>query len=254
MKFRSIAKRALWFLGFLLCLNTVHAMEKVTYSGDPASPAGYLCVPEGAGPFPAVVYQHGGHGEGVVIGGAPKETCTALAEAGYVALSPIRRGVRPTPDSTIENRLKGSLDDAAAGIAYVRKLKYVDPDRVGMIGMSLGGYMSLVLLSENAPVKAAVLMGAPDLSAKRSDFPFKELLPKIKVPVLGMVSKFDTGSRETGGMNIYEQMQVLTKDATEAGVKMNLIVYGDWSGHKMFFSIGDYWKDVVTFLDAEVKR
>ena len=63
-------------------------VEEVTYRTDPDL-KGYLCRPEGNGPFPAAIFNHGGLGD--IIGGAPEGTCEALAEAGFVGFSPIRR-------------------------------------------------------------------------------------------------------------------------------------------------------------------
>lgn len=44
----------------------------------------FLCVPAGAGPFPGVLYNHGGRGQ--VIGGDLEGTCRALAEAAIPGL------------------------------------------------------------------------------------------------------------------------------------------------------------------------
>jgi len=60
-------------------------VEEVTYRTDPDL-KGYLCRPEGNGPFPAAIFNHGGLGD--IIGGAPEGTCEALAEAGFVGFSP----------------------------------------------------------------------------------------------------------------------------------------------------------------------
>ena len=56
-------------------------LREVVYTTTPETLKGYLCRPAGAGPFPAVAYNHGGVGD--IIGGAPKETCEALAAAGF---------------------------------------------------------------------------------------------------------------------------------------------------------------------------
>ena len=58
----------------------------VTLSGcDGKSEGSYLCTPDGEGPFPGVLYNHGGKGN--AIGGDLEGTCLALAEAGYIAYS-----------------------------------------------------------------------------------------------------------------------------------------------------------------------
>ncbi|MFQ6114225.1 MAG: hypothetical protein ACE5NG_09060 [bacterium] len=53
-------------------------LQEVIYYRGEFELKGYLCKPEGTGPFPAVIYNHGGLGNR--IGGAPIETCQALPE------------------------------------------------------------------------------------------------------------------------------------------------------------------------------
>ncbi|MFQ6088574.1 MAG: dienelactone hydrolase family protein, partial [Candidatus Methanofastidiosia archaeon] len=101
--------------------------NEVTYQSGELTLKGFLCKPEGPGPFPVVIYNHGG--KGGVIGGAPKETCEALARAGFVGFSPIRRE---------ELSLRRNLDDVFAGIKYVKKLDFVDSDLIGIMGFSRG--------------------------------------------------------------------------------------------------------------------
>jgi len=54
------------------------------------------------------------------------------------------------------NRSPLEYEDEIAIIEYVKTLPYVDPDRVGLIGMSHGGEMILKLTSEYHGVAAAV--------------------------------------------------------------------------------------------------
>jgi len=51
----------------------------------------YVCRPAGEGPFPTVLYSHGGLG--TAIGGNLEGTCIALAEAGYLARAEKRAAV-----------------------------------------------------------------------------------------------------------------------------------------------------------------
>ena len=112
------------FFSFQACAT---AGNHVTYSTGKYTLKGTLCIPEGNGPFPAVIYNHGGMG--TTIGGAPSETCVALAKEGYIGFSPIRR---PT------KLLSGHLDDVMAAVSYVRSLPNVDKTRIGIMGFSRG--------------------------------------------------------------------------------------------------------------------
>ena len=72
-----------------LTWTSAEAGKTITLESGAYKLTGTLCLPKGVGPFAAVVYHHGGMGDRV--GGAPKATCNALAEAGFVGLSLIRR-------------------------------------------------------------------------------------------------------------------------------------------------------------------
>lgn len=90
----------------------------VTYATGEYLLRGRLCKPEGVGPFPVVVYNHGGLED--KIGGAPDKTCAALAKAGFVGISPIRRPTRA---------IVGHPQDVATAIDYVAALPSVDSAR-----------------------------------------------------------------------------------------------------------------------------
>lgn len=212
-------------------------VRKVVYKTDPKPLKGYLCRPSGTGPFPAVLYNHGGLGN--IIGGAPKETCEALAAAGFVGFAPIRRQTRP---------LRGHPSDVKAGLNYLLGLDYIDRNRVAMMGFSRGGALTFIAAARAAPIKAAVIM-AGAVPPPKSGFTLEDAA-NIKVPVLILVAENDTGSRKTMGQDTFESMRRMSAALKEAGNTPKMIVYPPYGsdGHEMFFEIGEYWTDVVEFL------
>jgi len=212
-------------------------LREVVYTTTPETLKGYLCRPAGAGPFPAVAYNHGGVGD--IIGGAPKETCEALAAAGFVGFAPIRRKTRSTA---------GHPEDVQAGLDYLLRLDYVDRQRVAITGFSRGGALTFMAAARGAPAKAAVIM-ASAVPPPQSGFKFEDAA-KIRIPVLLLVAENDTGSRKTMGQDTFDSMRRMSAALTAAGNPSKLIVYPPYGsdGHEMFFEIGAYWKDVVEFL------
>ena len=101
--------------------------REVVYTEKVYTLKGYLSKPKGLGPFPAVIYSHGGLGK--KIGGSPIETSEALAKAGYVGFSPLRRPTVP---------MSGHLDDVMDALDYVKGLDYVDKNRMGLMGALWG--------------------------------------------------------------------------------------------------------------------
>ena len=55
-----------------------------------------------------------------------------------------------------------NMDDQLAGVRFVRALPFVDPDRVGMMGWSFGGYTTVRMLTEpESGVRAGAAGGVP---------------------------------------------------------------------------------------------
>ena len=81
--------------------------RKVSVPVGPDRLTAYLALPEGRGPFPAVLFLHGGRGG--IVGGDPQQSAQALAHAGYVAL--IQTGSRAAKFCVLQHRqrLPGSL-------------------------------------------------------------------------------------------------------------------------------------------------
>jgi dienelactone hydrolase len=121
--------------------------------------------PEGDGPFPIVLLATGNGGGGVELLREHVHdlswTADQLIEAGYATAWTRYRAevdyaydrVGPLVESGRQGRQllnRGPLEyeDVIAVAEYVRTLPYVDPDRVGYLGMSHGGEMALKMASE----------------------------------------------------------------------------------------------------------
>ena len=210
----------------------IRGCETVVYGRGDFETKGHLSVPRGNGPFPAVVYNHGGLGN--LIGGAPEETAHALAEAGFVGFSPIRR---PTVS------MRGHLGDVMAAIDYVKQLDYVDENRIALIGFSRGGLLAFMAGARRTDLEAVVVMAAapggrdPNLLPSQAQY--------VSAPVLLLVAENDTTQA-----NHVELMRRTERALQEAGKSARMIVYPPYGtdGHRMFFEVGAYWSDVVTFL------
>ena len=109
--------------------------------------SGAVHKPDGDGPFPALVSLHG------CKGGIPSGWHQYLASLGYVVLavdsfskrgisSACRGAVRTSRGSGKMTPLERVLD-AYGGLKFLATLPYVDKNRVGVIGWSHGGSVSL---------------------------------------------------------------------------------------------------------------
>jgi dipeptidyl aminopeptidase/acylaminoacyl peptidase len=132
-----------------------------------------LRKPEGGGPFPAVLLASGNGGEGMRwVRDAVRNRgyiMDRLAEAGYASAwlryrteieLGYNNGGRLVRDRRqgrgMFNRAPLEYEDEIAIIEHVKTLPFVDPDKIGLIGMSHGGEMVLKITSEYHGVAAAV--------------------------------------------------------------------------------------------------
>ena len=213
------------------------AIEQITVSSGHHQLQGSLCIPNGKGPFPAVVYHHGGLGRR--IGGAPEDTCIALAANGLVGIAVIRRATRP---------LTGHLDDANAAVGYAKKLPSVDPQRIGLIGFSRGGLLAWQQAVGRRDLSAVVIM-APAVNAALN----LNDASRIDVPVLVLVAENDTGSKYTRNRDTLRFTNQLIGALEQAGHDVRAIIYPAYrsEGHSLFFKVRtQYWTDVIQFLKS----
>lgn len=133
----------------------------VTYGSGSVTVSGVLLRPRGRGPFPGVVLNHGYIEPSVyVTGQGLAREQVWLAEAGFAVLHTDYRGHAgsdPAGDLERETRLGYTRDSVHAVLALERE-PYVDPDRMAMLGRSMGGGVTLnALVAYPDLVEAAVI-------------------------------------------------------------------------------------------------
>ena len=126
-------------------------------SGDRAVPA-TVVVPEGEGPFPAVVMNHG-HGGGRQEGGGFERLANALAKAGIVTIRMDFAGTGDSKAPWTDQSLSSMISDSNASLVYLLANYPVDPERLGLLGYSMGGRIALTIAqTEGSPYKAVGLL------------------------------------------------------------------------------------------------
>jgi hypothetical protein len=136
-----------------------------------------LYIPEGNGPFPAVIYMLGHWEKGKIDSTGPQAVGHCLAVNGYVCLTvdPWGSGERTTvhgifEDHGDENNLGSALmnigepligieiSDNIRGVDLLCSLPFVDPGKIGATGASGGGNQTMWLASVDERIKAAMLV------------------------------------------------------------------------------------------------
>jgi carboxymethylenebutenolidase len=125
--------------------------------------------PKAPGRYPAVVILHGAGG--MPAGGiAFRAFARVLARQGYVALIPHyfdRTGTAMADDRTIPKHFAAWMETVADAVTYAASRPNVDPGRIGLLGFSLGGYLSLSTATLDPRIQVIVEFfgGLPDALA-----------------------------------------------------------------------------------------
>jgi dipeptidyl aminopeptidase/acylaminoacyl peptidase len=135
----------------------------ISYRGDGLRLTGVMNVPRGKGPFPVLVLNHGYiDPDSYVPGQGMSREQDYLARHGFVVLQVDYRGHAGSdddPNVDYELRLPYAVDTINAVKAVkASKLRFLDRNRVGVMGRSMGGNVTLnALVAQPGLVDAAVI-------------------------------------------------------------------------------------------------
>lgn len=263
---RDVAEKARTDARYADASKGVMDFSKITYRssvGDLDIPA-YLFQPlQKRGPrgHAALVWVHGGvHSNwGATMFPFVKE---AVAR-GYVVICPEYRGSTGY-GAAFHNAIDYGgyeVDDVMSAATYLRTLPHVDPDRLGIMGWSHGGYITLMsVLRDETPFKAAAaivpvtnlvfrlsykgpayqrdfatqsrIQGLPfekrDLYIQRSPL---YLVDKLKTPLLVHVATNDLDVNYVEDQQIVDALRSRKPDLAETKVYVDPPTWGQSGGH-----------------------
>ena len=168
------------------------------------------------GKHPVIVYVYGGPHAQVVTnswGGNRGLLMQYWANKGYVVFSVDNRGSnyrgKAFEDPLYKKMGSTEVDDQIAGVKFLRKLPYVDPERIGIYGHSYGGYMSLMSMFKAGEYFKAGVAGAPVTDWALYDTHYTERYmgnPKEDEDAYIASSVFPYAKNLTGDLMIYHGM------------------------------------------------
>lgn len=242
------------------------------YQGKPTRVFAYYGKPGGDGPFPAMVLVHGGGGK------AFEKWAEHWAARGYCALAMDLAGNGPTgrlpdggPNQGDETKFREFTDkdigdmwtyhavaNVLRGHTLLASLKEVDKDKIGITGISWGGYLTCIVAGLDDRLKAAVpvygcgflhenSVWKPKLdgfTAERRDrwvnaFDPSKYLPGVRCPIL-----FVNGTNDFAyPLDSYQKCYSLVKSPRTLSIQIRLP-----HGHIWTF------KEVDTFIDSQLKK
>ena len=227
------------------------AAEETVKFGKSDEASGFLVVPEGKGPFPAVLVIQEWWG----VNDWVKDQARKLGKDGYVALAvDLYRGKVTDKQEEAHQLMMGlseerALLDLKAGVDYLASRKDVKAGAIGSIGWCMGGKYSFQLAAEEPRLAAAVgYYGRP---------PGDAAVEKIKIPVLGNFGGEDKGPSK-------EQAQAFEAAMKKAGKDVDIKIYegaghafanenNPWKGYREE-AAKDAWSRSVAFFDKHLKK
>lgn len=256
-----------------------YTRQEVRYRSGDLTISGLLLVPDGKGPHPAVVLNHGYIEPAVYRNGQgmPREQ-DYLARHGYVVLHTDYRGHAGSDDVgpvQLELRL-GYARDSIAAVKALRELDEVDPDKIGMLGRSMGGGVTMnALVIEPDIVKAAVVHSS--VSSRFVDNFRRWTVPNRSKAGRDIVRRWGSpddnprfwqdlsprtyaGRIEAGLLMVHGALdhdcpirwaRATDRAFTSAGVDVDLVVY-DRESHTFAAGWADKMRRTVDFLDARL--
>jgi dipeptidyl aminopeptidase/acylaminoacyl peptidase len=114
----------------------------------------------------------------------------ALAQAGVASLRFDFYGSGESDGEFRQMTLRGEIADGRAAVAFLRKQEGIDPERLGLLGLSLGGAVAAIL-APGIQAKALVLWSAVAHTARMG-----ELIKKRARKVPGKPGVFEFDARE----------------------------------------------------------
>lgn len=119
--------------------------------------AGLLFVPEGDGPFPAAIVIHGS-GTSRRDNGWYLTLTKHLQNSGIVVLLPDKRGSEESEGNWRTSSFEDLATDTHAAIEYLREQQSVPISRIGVIGMSQGGWIAPLVAEQEDELAFLVSM------------------------------------------------------------------------------------------------
>ena len=222
-------------------------------SGERALP-GTLAMPNGDGPFPAVVLVHGSgpqdRDETILANKPFLDIARGLAAQGIAVLRYEKR-TKARPQDFADGKFDvddETTNDAVAAVEALRKTPGIDPARVFVLGHSQGGMLAPRIAAKSGHVAGLVLLAAPSRS-----------LLDIVIEQnrrLAVLDDGHTSDAERAAINgIIEQVRVARDPNTDPATKSILgLPVGYWRSVEAIDPVKDAQADALPMLILQGAR
>jgi dipeptidyl aminopeptidase/acylaminoacyl peptidase len=183
--------------------------------------AGMLFIPDGEGPFPAVVIIHGSR-ESKRDRNWYLVNSSFMQQNGVAVLLPDKRGSEKSQGDWRTSSFEDLATDTQAAIDFMKSQDIVEVSQIGIIGMSQGGIIAPIVASQSPSLDFAINMTGSSISMHEQ-----------------LLYEFNMEMRETGFL----------PGISNALSYVNTIVFEKISGKEWYEAVGNfdplaYWRKV----------
>ncbi|MEM2342299.1 MAG: alpha/beta fold hydrolase [Candidatus Bathyarchaeia archaeon] len=135
-------------------------IKPVTFKNEGQQIVGILHMPDNIKPgekFPGVVMFHGFTGNKTEAHRLFVKVAKSLSESGFIVLRFDFRGSGDSDGEFEDTTLPGEVSDAERALTFLLRRRNTDRERVGVIGLSMGGRVAAILASKDERIKFAIL-------------------------------------------------------------------------------------------------
>ena len=227
-------------------------------------------LPDGQGPWPALIFSHGtgvrhlGY-EGAVREGNMdvKDYVEALSAQGYVVIAPIRpflrnkayqeRGKSKGSAENWDQVIRKGIDSIHAARIFLRNSGDVGGKEIAVIGFSEGGNISLWAAIEQPDQYAALLMLSPATVGSSPRYELRRAASRDHISRLTMPVFLSMGKRDNRSILKITRKKLIPRLEVQ---KIPLLVVDGYSGdHKWFHRVrSEHMADIQTFLAAHLQK
>lgn len=222
--------------------------EAITFKSGALELHGFIWKPAGPGPFPAVLWNHGGD---ITASEAYYEKLwPSYVRAGLLFFIPQRRGQGGSPGvsvpaTQVELFSTLALDDQLAALTYLKTRPDVVSSRIAVSGWSAGAQATLIAAEADPGYRVAVACSTASISWDGNPELQQRLVAtvaKIKIPVLLFQAQNDYS---------LNPQKVLTAEFTRLGKPFEAMIYPAHGttaqdGHAFCVDSPEVWGDRVT--------
>jgi carboxymethylenebutenolidase len=259
----------------IIFANSEFKQEIITFPSDALTLGGVFYKPQGKGPFPAVLYNHGS-APGMLNNQASDILGPLFASHGWIFFMPYRRGQglsekagtyimdqveeaskkdgANAASATMIRLLKTDhLNDQLAALTWLRKQKMVAVKKIAVAGNSFGGIEVILGAAHESYCAAVDASGAAQTWSSSSELQglMKEAVKKSKSPILFFQAENDFDLNPS---------KVLSAEMKSAGKVAEMKIYPPFGksnkeGHSFAYLGSSIWgTDIINFLNKYCQK